>query len=113
MAETKKEVVDTTTKKEQPKVDNEVGKLKVKKKPKIKKFSNKQDEITKLDMSKVSTEKEEVVKVDLSKPPTPKENEEPKEETKVEDSSTDDSGVVAESESTEPTQEQEEVQPAP
>ena len=54
-----------------------------------------------------------VTKVDLSKPITPKEekNEEPKEDTKVEASSTDDSGVAAEPESTEPTQEQEEVQP--
>ena len=54
-----------------------------------------------------------VTKVDLSKPITPKEekNEEPKEDTKVEASSTDDSGVAAEPESTEPIQEQEEVQP--
>jgi len=53
-----------------------------------------------------------VVKVDLSKPPKPvEENEEPKETTEVETDSTDDSGVVAESENTEPTQEQEEVQP--
>jgi len=54
-----------------------------------------------------------VTKVDLSKPITPKEekNEEPKEDAKVEASSTDDSGVAAEPESTESTQEQEEVQP--
>ena len=54
-----------------------------------------------------------VTKVDLSKPITPKEekNEEPKEDAKVEASSTDDSGVAAEPESTEPIQEQEEVQP--
>jgi len=52
-----------------------------------------------------------VIKVDLSKPPTPEENEEPKENTEVEASSTDDSGVVAESENAEPTEEQEEVQP--
>ena len=81
MAETKKEVVDTTTKKEQPKVDNEVGKLKVKKKPKMKKFSNKQDEITKLDMSKTSTEKEEVTKVDLTEPQETKKDTEVKQET--------------------------------
>ena len=81
MAETKKEVVDATTKKEQPKVDNEVGKLKVKKKPKMKKFSNKQDEITKLDMSKTSTEKEEVTKVDLTEPQETKKDTEVKQET--------------------------------
>ena len=54
-----------------------------------------------------------VIKVDLSKPPTPKEekNEEPKENTEVEASSTDDSGVVAESENAEPTEEQKKVQP--
>ena len=53
-----------------------------------------------------------VVKVDLSKPPKPvEENEETKETAEVEASSTDDSGVVAESENAEPAQEQEEVQP--
>ena len=52
-----------------------------------------------------------VIKVDLSKPATPEENEEPKETAEVETSSTDDSGVVAESEDAEPAQEQEEVQP--
>ncbi len=52
-----------------------------------------------------------VIKVDLSKPPTPEENEEPKETAEVETSSTDDSGVVTESEDAEPAQEQEEVQP--
>ena len=53
-----------------------------------------------------------VIKVDLSKPPTPKEekNEEPKEDTKVEESSTDDSGVVAESKDADTPQEQEEIQ---
>ena len=53
-----------------------------------------------------------VVKVDLSKPPKPvEENEETKETAEVEASTTDDSGVVAESENAEPAQEQEEVQP--
>ena len=52
-----------------------------------------------------------VIKVDLSKPATPEENEEPKETAEVETSSTDDNGVVAESEDAEPAQEQEEVQP--
>jgi hypothetical protein len=46
-----------------------------------------------------------VIKVDLSKPPTPKEENETKEDN------ADDSGVVAESEDAESTQEQEEVQP--
>jgi hypothetical protein len=45
-----------------------------------------------------------VVKVDLSKPPEPKQDE-------VKEDNIDDSGVVAESENAEPTQEQEEVQP--
>jgi hypothetical protein len=53
-----------------------------------------------------------VIKVDLSKPPKPEEkNEEPKENTKAEASSTDDSGVAAEPENAQSTQEQEEVQP--
>jgi len=54
-----------------------------------------------------------VIKVDLSKPPTPKEekNEKPEKTTEVEASSTDDSGVATEPESTEPVQEQEKVQP--
>ena len=52
MTETKKEeVVDSTTKQEQPKTDNEVGKIKVKAKPKVKKFSQ-PDEVTKLDLTK-------------------------------------------------------------
>jgi hypothetical protein len=52
-----------------------------------------------------------VIKVDLSKPIEPEQNEEPKQPAEVETSSTDDSGVVAEPENAEPTQEQEEVQP--
>ena len=60
-----------------------------------------------------STGDDSVIKVDLSKPPTPKEekNEKPKETTEAKADSTDDSGVVAEPENAEPTQEQEEVQP--
>ena len=54
---------------------------------------------------------DEVIKVDLSKPPNPEEkNEEPKENTETKTSSTDDSGVVAESENADAPQEQEEVQ---
>ena len=69
MAKTKKEevvesttqenVVQETTTQEQPKVDNEVGKLKVKTKPKIKKFKRPE---------------EEVIKIDLDKPPKKEEN---------------------------------------
>ena len=46
-----------------------------------------------------------VIKIDLSKPPTPVE------ENEVKEDNADDSGVVAEPENAEPTQEQEEVQP--
>ena len=49
---------------------------------------------------------DDVIKVDLSKPPIPKE-----EENETKEDNADDSGVVAESEDAEPTQEQEEVQP--
>ena len=54
-----------------------------------------------------------VIKVDLNKPPTPKEekNEEPEKNTEVEADSTDDSGVVAESENADAPQEQKEIQP--
>ena len=57
-----------------------------------------------------STDDDSVVKVDLNKPPTPKEE---KNETKkeVKEDNANDSGVVAESENAEPTQEQKEVQP--
>ena len=57
-----------------------------------------------------STDDDNVVKVDLNKPPTPKEE---KNETKkeVKEDNANDSGVVAESENAEPTQEQKEVQP--
>jgi len=82
-------------KQEGPVVDNTVDKIKIKK-PKTKKFAP----------------DNEVVKVDLSKPPEPvKENEEPKENTEVEGSSTNDSGVVAEPKNADTTQKQEEVQP--
>ena len=52
MAENKsKDVVESTAQVEQPKIDDKVEKLKVKKKPKIKKFSQ-QDDIVKLDLTK-------------------------------------------------------------
>ena len=64
-----------------------------------------QETTEKVDESKFeSAGDDSVMKVDLSKPPIPKENE-------VKEDNADDSGVVAESEDAEPTQEQEEVQP--
>jgi hypothetical protein len=64
------------------------------------------EETPQVDESKFeSAGDDSVLKVDLSKPPTPKEENETKEDN------ADDSGVVAESEDAEPTQEQEEVQP--
>ena len=66
MAKKKTEVVEEAI--EQPKVDDKVGKLKVKKKPTMKKFS--QDDT-------------EPVKVDMSKPPKTDQLE-PKEEAKEE-----------------------------
>jgi len=72
------------------------------------------ENVVKVDESKFdSAGNDNVIKVDLSKPPIPKEekNEEPKENTEVEASSTNDSGVVTEPENAEPTQEQEKVQP--
>ena len=49
MAETKKEVVESTTQQEQPKIDDKVEKIKIK--PKTKKFSQ-GEEIYKVDLSK-------------------------------------------------------------
>ena len=51
MAKTKKEeVVENTTKQEQPKADSEVGKLKVKSNPKMKKMMQpSEDEVHKVD----------------------------------------------------------------
>ena len=72
------------------------------------------ENVVKVDESKFdSAGNDNVIKVDLSKPPIPKEekNEEPKENTEVEASSTNDSGVVTEPENAEPTQEQKEIQP--
>jgi hypothetical protein len=74
-----------------------------KKKETTEEVVEKVDNVTKVDLKK--TEDDNVVKVDLSKPPTPKENEEIKEDV------TDDGGVVELTETTDSTQEQEEVQP--
>ena len=65
------------------------------------------ENVVKVDENKFeSAGNDDVIKVDLSKPPTPKEE---KNETKEDNA--DDSGVVAEPENAESTQEQEEVQP--
>ena len=70
------------------------------------------EETPKVDESKFeSAGNDDVIKVDLNKPLKPEENEEPKETAKVETSSTDDSGVVAESKNADAPQKQEEVQP--
>ena len=67
MAKKKTEIVEEAI--EQPKVDDTVEKIKVKKKPTMKKIS--QDD--------------EPIKVDLSKPPKTEENEQPVDNTKTED----------------------------
>jgi|TARA_R110001606_G_scaffold9062_3_gene39561 hypothetical protein len=74
-----------------------------KKKETTEEVVEKTDNTTKVDLKK--TEDDNVIKVDLSKPPTPKENEEIKEDV------ADDGGVVELTETTDSTQEQEEVQP--
>jgi hypothetical protein len=66
MAENKsKDVVESTTQVEQPKANDKVEKLKVKKKPKIKKFSQQDD----------------IIKVDLTKPPKTEEDADTKQST--------------------------------
>ena len=66
MAKKEKEsVVEETT--EQPKVDETVEKLKVKK-PKMKKFQEPEDGIVKLDLKELAKKAEEITKVDLSTP---------------------------------------------
>ena len=74
-----------------------------KKKETTEEVVEKVDNVTKVNLKK--TEDDNVTKVDLSKPPTPKENEQIKEDV------TDDGGVVELAETTDSTQEQEEVQP--
>ena len=65
----------------------------------------KQDNVTKVEIKETQKD-DNITKVNLDKPPTPKGE---KDETKKDNA--DDSGVVAESENAEPTQEQEEIQP--
>ena len=64
-----------------------------------------QENVTKVEIKETQKD-DNITKVNLDKPPTPKEE---KNETKEDNA--DDSGVVAEPENAEPTQEQEEVQP--
>jgi hypothetical protein len=54
-------------KKEEPKVDEKVEKLKVKK-PKMKKFQEPEDGIVKVDLKELAKKAEDITKVDLSKP---------------------------------------------
>ena len=63
--ETTEEVVQEQTI-EQPKVDDTVEKIKVKKKPSMKKFSNDLDGVTKVDLSKSSKTKEDEQPVDVA-----------------------------------------------
>ena len=60
-----KDVVESTAQVEQPKTNDKVEKLKVKKKPKIKKFSQQDD----------------IIKVDLTKPPKTEEDADTKQST--------------------------------
>jgi hypothetical protein len=64
MEEKNNDVVENTT---EPKVDEKVEKLKIKKKPK--KFSNSKDgDVTKVNLEELVKKTEDVIKVDLSKP---------------------------------------------
>ena len=54
-------------KKEEPKVDEKVEKLKIKK-PKAKKFKQTEDEVVKVDLKELAKKAEDITKVDLSKP---------------------------------------------
>ena len=66
MAENKKEeVAEVAT--EQPKIDETVEKLKIKK-PKMKKFQEPEDGIVKVDLKELAKKAEDITKVDLSKP---------------------------------------------
>ena len=83
MAEIKKEdVVESTTQQEQPKIDNEVGGLKIKK-PRTKKFASiGTDDTIKVDLNKL----QETTEVEDKKPvETPEKQEETKEENIVEE----------------------------
>ena len=83
MAETKKEVVESTTQQEEPKLDTKVEKLKVKK-PKMKKFEQPEDNIIKVDLSK-PPKTEEVEEEKKLKEPTENATEEKIEEKVIEE----------------------------
>ena len=96
-------------KKEEPKVDNEVGKLKVKEKVEKQPDGNKTEgDVTKvkekMKMKPIDMDTETITKVDLNKPEKPEENE-------VKEDNAADSGVVTELKDADTTQEQEKIQP--
>jgi len=73
-------------KKEEPKVDEKVEKLKIKK-PKVKKFQQTEDNVVKVDLKELAKKAKDITKVDLSKPveeiKVPEEKVETTEETPV------------------------------
>ena len=96
-------------KKEEPTVDNEVGKIKVKQKKEKQPVNNEtKGNITKVQekmkMKPIDMDKQTVTKVDLNKPPKPEENE-------VKEDNTNNEGVAPKSEDANTPKEQEEVQP--
>tara|TARA_Y100000401_G_scaffold40461_1_gene30758 strand:- start:700 stop:1917 length:1218 start_codon:yes stop_codon:yes gene_type:complete len=96
-------------KKEEPIVDNEVGKIKVKEKKEQQPTGNEtKGNITKvkakMKKSAIDLDKETITKVDLNKPPKPEENE-------VKENNTNNEGVAPKSEDANAPQKQEEVQP--
>jgi len=96
-------------KKEEPIVDNEVGKIKVKAKKEQQPTGNEtKGNITKvkakMKKSAIDLDKETITKVDLNKPPKPEENE-------VKENNTNNEGVAPKSEDADAPQKQEEVQP--
>ena len=69
MEEKQENVVEETTEqkpsvKEEPKIDDTVEKIKIKKKPSMKKFSNDPDGVTKIDLNKPQQEEEKTEKVE-------------------------------------------------
>ena len=94
-------------KKEEPVVDNETGKIKVKAKKENQPTKNEtKGNVTKVKQTMTQESEildDNVTKVDLSKTPKPQENE-------VKENNTNDEGVVAESKDANTSQEQEEVQ---
>ena len=90
--------------KEEPAVDNTVGKQKIKKKPSMKKMQTDTDGTTKIDLTKLKEASENVAKVDLSKTEKPKEDE-------TKENNTNDEGVVTELKDADTPQEQKEIQP--